>query len=232
MNKQREIIYKQRQTVLEGANIKDQIQTMIEDVINDAVTTHVSGVEDTFKDELNKLIHFMEEIFLPKGMFTVEQLEKLSDDEIKNAFLEVAAKEYAEKEEDFGDEQMREIERVILLKVVDSKWMDHIDNMDHLKQGIGLRAYKQQDPAQAYQMEGSDMFNEMIYNIKQETVKYLFHVRMEKAPERERVAKITSTNEDDSLKKEPVKKKEKPNRNDPCPCGSGHKYKNCCGRGE
>jgi preprotein translocase subunit SecA len=232
MNKQREIIYKQRQTVLEGANIKDQIETMIQDVIYDAVGSHVSGVEDTFKEELDKLIQFCEEIFLPKDTFTVEQLEKLSDDEIKEALLDIATKLYAEKEADFGEEQIREIERVILLKVVDSKWMDHIDSMDHLKQGIGLRAYKQQDPAQAYQMEGSEMFNEMIFNIKQETVKYLFHVRIEKAPERERVAKITSTNEDDSLKKEPAKKKEKPNRNDPCPCGSGFKYKNCCGRGE
>lgn len=232
MNMQREIIYKQRQTVLQGANIKDQIQDMIKDVISDAVSSHISGVEDTFKDELDKLIQYCEEIFLPKETFTVESLEKLSDDEIKEALLKVATELYSEKEADFGEEQIREIERVILLKVVDSKWMDHIDDMDHLKQGIGLRAYKQQDPAQAYQMEGSDMFNEMIYNIKQETVKYLFHVSMEKAPERERVAKITSTNEDDSLKKEPVKKKEKPNRNDPCPCGSGYKYKNCCGRGE
>ncbi len=232
MNMQREIIYKQRQTVLQGANIKDQIQDMIKDVIDDAVGSHISGVEDTFKDELHKLIQYCEEIFLPKETFTVEALEKLSDEEIKEALLKVANELYSEKEADFGEEQMREIERVILLKVVDSKWMDHIDNMDHLKQGIGLRAYKQQDPAQAYQMEGSDMFNEMIYNIKQETVKYLFHVKMEKAPERERVAKITSTNEDSSIKKEPVKKKEKPNRNDPCPCGSGYKYKNCCGRGE
>lgn len=232
MNMQREIIYKQRQTVLQGANIKDQIQDMIKDVIDDAVGSHISGVEDTFKDELHKLIQYCEEMFLPKETFTVEALEKLSDEEIKEALLKVANELYSEKEADFGEEQMREIERVILLKVVDSKWMDHIDNMDHLKQGIGLRAYKQQDPAQAYQMEGSDMFNEMIYNIKQETVKYLFHVKMEKAPERERVAKITSTNEDSSIKKEPVKKKEKPNRNDPCPCGSGYKYKNCCGRGE
>jgi len=120
----------------------------------------------------------------------------------------------------------------VLLRVVDTKWMDHIDSMDHLKQGIGLRAYKQHDPAQAYQMEGSEMFTEMIENIKHETVKYLFHVKVEKAPERERVTEITSTNEDNSIKKEPIKKKVKPNRNDPCPCGSGHKYKNCCGRGE
>jgi preprotein translocase subunit SecA len=125
---------------------------------------------------------------------------------------------------------MREIERVILLRVVDTKWMDHIDNMDHLKQGIGLRAYKQQDPVQAYQFEGSEMFDEMIYNIKVDTVKYLFHVQIEKAPEREKVAVETSTNVDDSLPKKPVTNDKKVGRNDACPCGSGKKYKNCCGR--
>ena len=232
MNKQREIIYKQRQEVLMGANIKDQIQAMIKDVIESSVTTHISGVDDTFDDEINKLIKYMEDIYLPKGEVTAEEISKLSNDEIIDLLLDKATKLYDEKEVEFGEEQMREIERVILLKIVDSKWMDHIDSMDHLKQGIGLRAYKQQDPAQAYQMEGSEMFAEMIENIKHETVKYLFHVKVEKAPERERVAEITSTNEDNSLKKEPVKKKAKPNRNDSCPCGSGYKYKNCCGRGE
>lgn len=232
MNKQREIIYKQRQEVLMGANIKDQIQTMIKDVIESSVNTHISGVDDTFEDELNKLVKYMEDIYLPKDTVTVDEIAKLSNNEIVELLLDKAIELYAEKEVEFGEEQMREIERVILLKIVDSKWMDHIDSMDHLKQGIGLRAYKQQDPAQAYQMEGSEMFAEMIENIKHETVKYLFHVKVEKAPERERVAEITSTNEDNSLKKEPVKKQAKPNRNDPCPCGSGYKYKNCCGRGE
>ncbi|MGN9160709.1 preprotein translocase subunit SecA [Clostridium sulfidigenes] len=232
MNKQREIIYKQRQEVLMGANIKDQIQTMIQDVIESSVNTHISGVDDTFEDELNKLVKYMEDIYLPKDTVTVDEIAKLSNNEIVELLLDKAIELYAEKEVEFGEEQMREIERVILLKIVDSKWMDHIDSMDHLKQGIGLRAYKQQDPAQAYQMEGSEMFAEMIENIKHETVKYLFHVKVEKAPERERVAEITSTNEDNSLKKEPVKKQTKPNRNDPCPCGSGYKYKNCCGRGE
>ena len=232
MNKQREIIYKQRQEVLMGADIKEQIQGMINDVITSSVKNHISGVEDTFDDELNKLVKFMEELFVPKDTFKEEELSKMSIDEITNAFLDKAKELYEAKEVEFGEDQMREVERVILLKTVDSKWMDHIDNMDHLKQGIGLRAYKQQDPAQAYQMEGSDMFAEMIDNIKEDTVKYLFHVRLEKAPEREQVAEITSTNEDKSLKKEPVKKQVKPNRNDPCPCGSGRKYKNCCGRGE
>ena len=126
---------------------------------------------------------------------------------------------------------MREVERVVLLRVVDTKWMDHIDNMDHLKQGMGLRAYKQQDPVQAYQFEGSAMFDEMIYNIKIDTVKFLFHVKLERAPEREKVVKETYTNEsDNSVKKQPVKKTDKAGRNDLCPCGSGKKYKNCCGR--
>jgi len=230
MNQQREIIYKQRTEVLQGDNIKDQIEEMIKDIIFDAVDSHITGDEETFDEELAKLVDYLEEIYLPKDMISVDELSKSSNDEIKDKLLEIAKNIYGQKEEDFGEEQIREVERVILLRVVDSKWMDHIDDMEHLKQGIGLRAYKQQDPTQAYQMEGSDMFAEMIGNIKIEAVKYLFHVQIEKAPEREMVAKITSTNHDDSIKKEPNKKEAKPGRNDECSCGSGKKYKNCCGR--
>ncbi|MBU3127342.1 preprotein translocase subunit SecA [Clostridium tagluense] len=231
MNQQREIIYRQRTEVLQGENIKDQVEEMIKDVVLTAVESHITGIEESFDEELVKLINFLEQIYLPKGIVSIEELGKTSNEEIKTTLLDIAVKMYAEKEEHFGEEQMREVERVILLRVVDSKWMDHIDDMEHLKQGIGLRAYKQQDPSQAYQMEGSDMFAEMIENIKTETVKYLFHVQIEKAPEREMVAKITSTNHDDSAKKEPNKKEVKPGRNDDCSCGSGKKYKNCCGRG-
>ncbi|MBU3093255.1 preprotein translocase subunit SecA [Clostridium sp. CF011] len=231
MNQQREIIYRQRTEVLQGENIKDQIEEMIQDVVFSAVDSHISGVEESFDEELVKLINYLEEIYLPKGMVSIEELSKTSNEEIKNTLLEIAKKIYEQKEENFGDEQIREVERVILLRVVDSKWMDHIDEMEHLKQGIGLRAYKQQDPSQAYQMEGSDMFAEMIENIKTETVKYLFHVQIEKAPEREMVSKITSTNHDNSIKNEPIKKVTKQGRNDECSCGSGKKYKNCCGRG-
>lgn len=233
INKQREIIYKQRTEVLEGMDLKDQIQQMIKDTIFAAVDSHISGVEEEFEGEIKKLISYLEELYLPKGSVTSEELMELSNDEIKNKMLETAKDLYAKKEKDFTSEQMRNIERVVLLRVVDTKWMDHIDNMDHLKQGIGLRAYKQQDPAQAYQFEGSEMFEEMIFNIKQETVKYLFHIEVQKAPQRERVVKVTATNQsDDSEKKEPVRKKgPKIGRNDPCPCGSGKKYKNCCGRG-
>ena len=232
MNQQREIIYRQRTEVLQGENIKGQIEEMIAGVITSSVASHITGVEETFDEELVKLISYLEDIFLPKGIISIEELAKGSNEEIKNTLLDIAQKIYAQKEEHFGEEQVREVERVILLRVVDSKWMDHIDDMEHLKQGIGLRAYKQQDPSQAYQMEGSDMFAEMIENIKTETVKYLYHVQIEKAPEREMVAKITSTNHDDSIKKEPNKKEAKPGRNDDCSCGSGKKYKNCCGRGQ
>jgi len=230
MNTQREIIYKQRSQVLEGENIQQEIKEMIENVVFSVVDSHISGIDEEFENDLEKLIAYLEDIYLPKGIINLEELAKLSNLEIKENLLEIAMSIYNAKEEDFGSEQMREIERVILLRVVDTKWMDHIDNMDHLKQGIGLRAYKQQDPVQAYQFEGSQMFDEMIYNIKIDTVKYLFHVQVEKTPEREKVAVETSTNQDDSLPKQPVKKENKVGRNDACPCGSGKKYKNCCGR--
>lgn len=230
MNTQREIIYKQRAEVLEGENLQEQIAEMIKDVIYSQVDAHITGVEDNFEEDLKKLVTFMYELYLPEGSVTAEELSKLSNQEIKDKFLQIARDIYAAKEEEFGSDQMREIERVILLRVVDTKWMDHIDDMDHLKKGIGLRAYKQQDPSQAYQFEGSEMFEEMIFNIKIDTVKYLFHVKAERAPERERVAVEVSTNQDDSLPKQPVKKDKEPGRNDLCSCGSGKKYKNCCGR--
>jgi len=232
INKQREIIYKQRTEVLEGEDLNLQIQDMIRDLVYSTVDSHISGLEEELENEIEKLIDYLEEIYLPKNLLTAGELASLSNDEMKEKLLAVAKDIYKAKENEFTPEHMREIERVILLRVVDTKWMDHIDNMDHLKQGIGLRAYRQQDPAQAYSFEGSEMFEEMIYNIKVDTVKYLFHVQIQKAPERERIAKETSTNYDgdDSLKKEPVVKEKKAGRNDPCPCGSGKKFKNCCGR--
>ncbi|MGE5628712.1 MAG: preprotein translocase subunit SecA [Solirubrobacterales bacterium] len=235
INKQREIIYKQRSEVLEGEDIHIEIQDMIKDLIFSLVNSHISGMEDEFEKELEKLVESLEDIYLPKGMVDPKELALLTNDEIKEKLLDIAKNLYVKKENEFTSEQMRELERVILLRVVDSKWMDHIDDMDHLKRGIGLRAYRQQDPAQAYSFEGSEMFEEMIYNIKVETVRFLFHVQIQKAPERERIAKETSTNYDqgdDSLKQEPVKKEKKAGRNDLCPCGSGKKYKNCCGRFE
>jgi preprotein translocase subunit SecA len=231
MNQQREIIYKQRAEVLEGNNMKDQIQVMIKDIIFNSVTSHLTGVEEELEEDLKQLLEYLKDICIPEGSVTVDELKVLSDEEIKEKFLGIATEIYKNKEEEFGEEQIREIERVILLRIVDTKWMDHIDNMEHLKQGMNLRAYRQQDPVQAYQFEGSQMFNEMIYNIRVETVKYLFHVQISRAPERERVVKTISTNHDESLVNEPIRRKEeKVGRNDPCPCGSGKKYKNCHGR--
>ncbi|KYH32431.1 protein translocase subunit SecA [Clostridium tepidiprofundi DSM 19306] len=234
MNKQREIIYKQRAEVLEGEDIKDEILSMIKEIVYYAVDSHITGVEEEYDEEIKKLIDYLEDIYLPKGMIKPDELAKKSADEMKEELYELALKLYEQKESEFEEEQFREAERVILLRVVDTKWMDHIDNMEHLRQGIGLRAYRQQDPVQAYQFEGSEMFDEMIWNIKVETVKYLFHIqnRSDKAPERQRVAKVTGTSHgnDDTVKKQPIKKEKKIGRNDPCPCGSGRKYKNCCGR--
>ena len=233
MNLQREVIYRQRTEVLEGKNLKEQIEGMIEEVISDAVNSHLSGEVQDIEAEVRTLLQYLEEICLPHGIVTVEELADLSNEQIKNKLTETIMDIYKGKEFEFGEEQLREIERVVLLRVVDQKWMDHIDNMDHLKQGMGLRAYKQQDPIQAYQMEGSAMFEEMIEGIKTETVKFLFHVRLERPIEREQVAKETSAShgqDDNSLKKEPIKNDHKFGRNDLCPCGSGKKYKNCCGR--
>ncbi|GAA0744391.1 preprotein translocase subunit SecA [Clostridium oceanicum] len=232
INKQREIIYKQRTEVLEGEDLKDQVEAMIKDLVDQTVANHISGEEEEFENEIKNLVEYLEDIYLPKDTIRIDDILKLSDDEIKEKLYETARVIYDAKEAEVGTEQMREIERVILLRVVDTKWMDHIDNMEHLKQGIGLRAYKQQEPVQAYQFEGSEMFEEMIYNIKVDTVKYLYHVQIEKAPEREQVARETTTNYDssESSKKEPVRNENKVGRNDPCPCGSGKKYKNCCGR--
>ncbi|CUQ10688.1 preprotein translocase subunit SecA [Clostridium baratii] len=234
MNMQREIIYKQRAQVLEGENLKEQIEEMIKEVISAAVDTHITGMEEDYKTEFKNLILYLDDICLPANRVTIDDLVNLSNEEIKEKLINLSLEIYNGKEAEFGEEKLREIERVVLLKNVDMKWMDHIDNMDHLKQGIGLRAFKQQDPVQAYQMEGSAMFEEMIESIKIDTVKYLFHVQMEKAPERERVVKETAAVHEGSgdapKKKEPAKKAVTVGRNEPCPCGSGKKYKNCCGR--
>lgn len=230
INKQREIIYSQRSRVLEGEDLKEQIISMIEDVVAYEVNAHLSSIESEDSD-LTKLIEYMELLYVPVGLITKDMLEDLNSNEIIDKYVSIAKKLYRKKEEDFGEKQLREVERVILLRVVDLKWMDHINNMDHLKQGIGLRAYKQQDPIQAYQYEGSTMFEEMIRNIKLDTIKYLMHVRTDKAPQRERVAKETGTNQASSeVKGKTIKNESKVGRNEDCPCGSGKKYKSCCGK--
>ena len=233
MNMQREVIYKQRSEVLEGKDLREQINVMVSEIVSDAVKAHLDGVNENIEEEIGRLIQYLEDICLPHGVVKTEELVELSNDEIINKLLDILMKVYHEKEEEFGEEHFREVERVILLRVVDQKWMDHIDNMDHLKQGIGLRAYKQLDPIQAYQMEGSAMFEEMINGIKIDTVKFLFHIQVQKTVERERVAEETSAShggDNSDVKKQPVRNEPKVGRNDLCPCGSGKKYKNCCGR--
>ncbi|KPU44761.1 protein translocase subunit SecA [Oxobacter pfennigii] len=230
MNTQREIIYAQRRQVLQGEDLKEQMISIIKDVISAFVDAHTGGGKNYDDYDLAGIIKYCQDIFLPKGQLTEKDLEGLDREEIKEKLEEIAISLYEKKEEEFTPEHMREIERVVLLRTVDTKWMDHIDAMDQLKQGIGLRAYRQRDPVQEYQFEASNMFDEMIYNIKEDTIKMLYHVKAERAPERERVAEPVTTNHDDSIKKKPIVKEKTVGRNDPCPCGSGKKYKQCCGK--
>ncbi|CCC58047.1 MULTISPECIES: preprotein translocase subunit SecA [Caloramator] len=228
LNRQREIIYSQRKKVLEGENLKDSIQGMIIDVVTSIVNAHVTDDRHREEWDLKGLSRYIEDVFMVK--ISEQQLDPLSKDEILEKITDTINKAYEEKEKEFEENIFREIERVVLLRTVDTKWIDHIDAMEHLKQGIGLRAYRHRDPVQEYQIEGMNMFDEMIYSIKEDTLRFLFRVKPERKVERERVAEPTSTNYDDSVKKQPVRKSEKIGRNDPCPCGSGKKYKNCCGR--
>lgn len=233
MNKQREVIYAERRRVLEGENLKDDIIAMRNDVIDKTVDFY-NKLDDNNKNYLDfeSIRNFgvstfdFEEDFLKK-------LENPTVDSIKDYMKKLADEKYLEKEEEFGEEKFREIERVALLQNVDQKWMDHIDAMDQLRKGIGLRAVGQTDPVRAYAEEGFDMFEEMNESIKEDTVKMLYHVVNPERVKRVRVAKeVETVNPDDGKQKPYVRKKEKVGRNDPCPCGSGKKYKNCHGKFE
>ncbi|KMT23377.1 preprotein translocase subunit SecA [Clostridium cylindrosporum] len=230
MNKQREIIYGQRSQVLEGENLREHIISMVDDIIITAVDAHLSQTVNEDQWDREGLIRYLSDVVGVDSLMDITDAEKLSRDELLDALKEKMHSIYDMKEEEIG-EDIREIERVILLRVVDTKWMDHIDAMDKLKQGIGLRAYRQKDPAVEYRFEGMNMFEEMIFNIKEDTIRYLYRVQAEKKIERERVAEpVAASHGDDSLKKEPRKVKDKTGRNDLCKCGSGKKFKNCCGK--
>ena len=231
MNEQREIIYDERRRVLNGESMRDVIFKMITDITENAVDISINedgDVDNWDFTELNELLLPT----IPLQPVNASRVKKPRKNDLKQQLKEEAVKLYESKEAEFPEaETIREIERVILLKVIDRKWMDHIDDMDQLRQGIGLAAYGQRDPLVEYKMSGYEMFDEMTQNIKEETVRLLFHVRVEQKVEREQVAKVTSTNKDDTVKKGPVKRENaKIYPNDPCPCGSGLKYKNCCGR--
>ncbi|WP_069650348.1 preprotein translocase subunit SecA [Caloranaerobacter ferrireducens] len=230
MNKQREVIYAERRKVLEGENIKDHIISMVENIVDAAISIYTADAKYPEEWDLKGLEDYLANIFLPKGMLKIENLESLTREGLKDIIMDVATKLYKQKENEVGEKQLRELERVILLRVVDTKWMNHIDAMDQLRQGIGLRAMGNEDPVRAYQIEGYDMFQEMIKNIQEDTVRYLFNLQPAERIERERVAKITNESHGDSGKPKTVVKGKKIGRNDPCPCGSGKKYKKCCGK--
>ena len=231
MNEQREIIYEERLRVLNGESMRDVIYKMITDIAENCVDMAIgddNNVDNWNFNELNSLLLPI----IPLESVTADRLNKPGKNDLKQQLKGEAVKLYEAKEAEFPNpEQIRELERVILLKVIDRKWMGHIDDMDQLRQGAGLQAYGQRDPLVEYKMAGYSMFDEMTQNIREDTVRLLMHVKVEEKVEREQVAKVTGTNKDDSLAKMPVKRASaKVYPNDPCPCGSGKKYKNCCGK--
>ena len=228
-NEQREIIYKERRRVLDGENMRDSVYKMIADFVDNTVDMCISDEQDREDWNLTELDTLLLPVIpLPK----VELPDHLKKNQLKQLLKEQATKLYESKEAEFPEpEQLRELERVIMLKVVDRKWMDHIDDMEQLRQGIGLQAYGQKDPLVEYKMNAYEMFNAMTASIQEDTLRLLYHVRVEQKAEREEVAKVTGTNKDESGPKEPKKRmEEKVYPNDPCPCGSGKIYKQCCGR--
>ena len=235
MNKQREIIYSQRKQVLDGMDVKNIIMNMMNTSISHLVAEYFAGESHIDAAQCRELLRQVEGLYFPKFTvrFTDEELKEKTAEDVTDAFTAAAAAYYEQKEQEFTSPVMREVERVVLLRVVDEYWMDHIDAMTDLRQGIRLRAYAQTDPIIAYKKESLDMFEEMISGIQSETVRRLYSVRLKKDEEikRERVAKATgeSVGGDGTVKKQP-RRVQKIGRNDPCPCGSGKKYKNCCGR--
>ena len=233
MNEQREVIYKERRRVLDGENMRDVILNMISETVEEIVNRNISEDLEPSEWDMKVLNQELLDIFpIDKVQLSDDELAKIQKKDLIQRIKETVTKLYKEKEAEFPEPEMiREAERVILLKVIDRKWMDHIDDMDQMRQGIGLRALGQRDPLVEYKFIGFDMFNEMTAAIRQDTVKAMLHIRVEQKVEREEVAKVTGTNKDDSSVKEPVKRKSaKIGRNDPCPCGSGLKYKQCCGK--
>ena len=230
-NEQREIIYAERRQVLDGENMRNAIYKMITDIVDSTVDMCFSDDVDSEEWDLDEFNTALLPI-IPIKALTKEDVKGKKKDEIKHEIKEKAVKLYEAKEAEFPEaEQLRELERVVLLKCIDSKWMDHIDDMEILRQGIGLVGYGQRDPVVEYKMSAYEMFNNMISAIQEDTVRMLYHVNVEQKAEREQVAKVTGTNKDDSSAKAPVQRKEdKIYPNDPCPCGSGKKYKQCCGR--
>ena len=233
MNEQREIIYGERRSVLNGESMRDVVMKMISDVAEHIVDMCISEEQTPEQWDMNELNSLLLPIFpMRTVVLSDEQKKTFKKADLMQMLKQATVKLYEAKEAEFTDpEQIREIERVVLLKVIDRRWMDHIDDMEQLRQGIGLQAYGQRDPLVEYKMAGYDMFDQMTASIEEDTVRLLLHIRLEQKVEREQVAKATGTNRDDSLPKGPKRREEKKiYPNDPCPCGSGKKYKQCCGR--
>ena len=232
-NEQREVIYAERRKVLDGDNMRDLVLKMITDTVENAVDISVSDDQTPDKWDLQELNNLLLPVIPLKPVtLTDEQKKSMKKNELKHNLKEEAIKLYETKEAEFPEpEQIREIERVVLLKVIDNKWMAHLDDMDALREGIGLQAYGQRDPVVEYKMQGYEMYESMMASIQEETIRILFHIRVEQKEEREPAAKVTGTNKDASAPSAPKKRVEqKIYPNDPCPCGSGKKYKQCHGR--
>ena len=232
MNEQREIIYAERRQVLNGENMRGVIMKMINDIVEGAVDMSIGDEQTADKWNFKELNELLLPIIPLKPVELTDEIRNMKKEELKHSLKEAATKYYEAKEAEFPDgEQIREIERVILLKVVDNKWMSHIDDMDQLRQGIGLQAYGNRDPLVEYKMSGYEMFDDMSAAIREDTIRILCHIRVEQKVEREPAAKVTGTNKDNSVARAPQRRAaQKIYPNDPCPCGSGKKYKQCCGR--
>ena len=231
-NEQREVVYAERRQVLDGENMRELIMKMLNDIVEGAVDMSVSDEQTPENWGFKELNDLLLPIIPLKPIELTDEISKMSKDEFKHMLKELATKFYESKEAEFPDaEQVREIERVVLLKVIDNKWMSHIDDMDQLREGIGLQAYGNRDPLVEYKMNAYEMFDDMTAAIREDTIRILCHIRVEEKVEREPAAKVTGTNRDDSATRAPQRRQtQKIYPNDPCPCGSGKKYKQCCGR--
>jgi preprotein translocase subunit SecA len=227
MNKQREVIYGQRRQVLEGENLKETVFDFIQSVIEEGVELFTASIKFPEDWDIKGLKQYFSQYFFPKEL-KLEATEDETPITLTEKLMDIAREKYEDRETELTPETMREVERVIMLQVVDQKWMDHIDNMDQLKQGIGLRAYGQRDPVQEYKFEGYEMFNQMIQSIKEDVVRALYHVQVRSTPQRQQVATPTGTSHSGSQSQQ-AKSQKTIGRNDPCSCGSGKKYKKCCG---
>ena len=231
MNEQREVIYAERMQVLNGENMREVIIKMINDIIENAVDMSIGDDQPAEKWNFKELNELVRSVLPLDPIYYTEDMKGMKKNQLKHDLKEKGVKLYEEHEAQFPDpEKIREIERVILLKVIDNKWMAHIDDMEQLKQGIGLQAYGQKDPLVEYKVSAFEMFENMSAAIQEETVRVLTHVKVEQNVQRQKTVKIISTNRDDSVAQAPKRAEQKIYPNSPCPCGSGKKYKQCCGR--